>query len=49
MIYGDIITYAGKVTEKDETQNLVKIEITGTNQEGGVATKGSAEVILPAN
>lgn len=47
VIYGDIITYEGKVTEKDVTQNLVKIEITGTNQEGDVATKGSAEVILP--
>lgn len=47
VIYGDIVTYEGKVTEKDVTQNLVKIEITGTNQEGDVATKGSAEVILP--
>ena len=34
-------------TEKDDAQNLVKIEITGTNQEGDIATKGSAEVILP--
>ena len=47
VIYGDIITYEGKVTEKDDTQDLVKIEILGTNQEGDVTTKGSAEVILP--
>ncbi len=47
VIYGDLVTYAAKVTEKDESRSVVKLEITGTNQEGEVTTKGSAEVELP--
>lgn len=46
-IYGDIQTYRGKIAGKDEAEGVVRIEITGTNQEGEVSTKGTAEVILP--
>ncbi len=48
-IYGDIFRYAGKVTEKTREGGdaIVKVEFTGTNQSGEVASTGAAEVILP--
>jgi acyl dehydratase len=46
-IYGDIQTYRGKVAGKDEAGAVVQLEITGTNQEGEVSTKGNADVVLP--
>lgn len=46
-LYGDITTYSAQVSEKDEENNLVKLEITGTNQLGEVNTRGEAEVVLP--
>ena len=46
-LYGDIVTYAATVAEKDEAAGTVELKITGTNQEGAVATTGSAVVALP--
>ena len=46
-LYGDLVTYAGKVTSKNEDDASVSIEITGSNQKGLVATAGSADVVLP--
>lgn len=46
-LYGDITTYSAKIVEKDVATGTVKLQITGTNQEGELNTKGSAEVILP--
>jgi len=46
-LYGDIVTYEGSVTEKDEDRAAVTIDITGTNQSGQVSTKGTAIVELP--
>ncbi|MEK6710787.1 MAG: MaoC family dehydratase N-terminal domain-containing protein [Nitrospinota bacterium] len=48
MIYGDTLWYSGKVTAKDAASRTVSVEITGVNQEGEVATAGSAVVELPA-
>ena len=45
-IYGDIQTYRGKVAGLDEERSMATIEITGTNQEGEVSTRGEAEVVL---
>ena len=47
VIYGDVTTYKGIVSEKDEALGVVKLEITGANQDGEIATKGAAEVELP--
>ena len=47
MIYGDAIWHKGQVVEKNEAERTVKVEITGTNQEGELATAGSAVVRLP--
>ncbi len=47
VIYGDVVTYSGKVAEADAAGATVKIEIAATNQEGEVATAGRAEVELP--
>ncbi len=47
VIYGDVVTYAGKIAEKDDANGRVKLEITGANQEGEIATTGHAEVELP--
>ena len=47
MIYGDTIRHTGKVVEKNEADGTVKVEITGANQEGELATAGSAVVRLP--
>ena len=46
-LYGDITTYEGSVSEKDEDSGIVTIDITGTNQSGQVSTKGTALVELP--
>ena len=46
-IYGDVTTYEGAVTEKDDEKSTVTLELTGTNQAGQVSTKGSALVELP--
>ena len=46
-LYGDIVTYEGSVTEKDEDKGTVTIDITGTNQSEQVSTKGTAIVELP--
>ncbi|MDP6604350.1 MAG: MaoC family dehydratase N-terminal domain-containing protein [Rhodospirillales bacterium] len=46
-LYGDIVTYAATVAGKDEKTGVVSLDITGTNQEGGVPTVGKAEVELP--
>ncbi|MGH6916176.1 MAG: hypothetical protein ACREJ0_00550, partial [Geminicoccaceae bacterium] len=46
-IYGDTQTYRGTVTGKDAEQSAVQVEITGTNQEGEISTRGKAEVVLP--
>ncbi len=49
MLYGDTMEFRGKVSGKSrEGEPAVEIEITGTNQEGETATKGRAEVVLPA-
>jgi acyl dehydratase len=47
MVYGDTIRYTGKVAEKGE-DGSVTLEFTGTNQLGEIASKGTAEVILPS-
>jgi len=46
MIYGDTIRYTGQVSGKSEGGS-VSIEFTGLNQLGEIASKGTAEVILP--
>ncbi len=46
-LYGDVVSYSGKVTEKDDSASLVTVEITGTNQTGQISTKGTALVELP--
>jgi len=46
-IYGDVVTYEGNITEKDDEKGSVTVDITGTNQTGQVSTKGTALVELP--
>jgi len=46
-LYGDVTTYAGKVVSKNAATRTVRVEITGTRQDGMANTAGSAEVILP--
>jgi acyl dehydratase len=46
-LYGDLVTYSGKVTGKDAGRDTVTVEITGTKQDGSVTTAGQAEVRLP--
>lgn len=46
-IYGDVTTYQAKVSGVDNSTGLVDLEITGTNQENEINTKGSAQVRLP--
>ena len=46
-LYGDLVTYRARVTEKNDETGSVILELTGTNQNEKVATVGSAEVILP--
>lgn len=47
LLYGDLVTYSGRVTEVDEATGTVALDITGTKPEGQVTTAGSAEVMLP--
>ena len=46
-IYGDVTTYSALVNDVDCDAGTVGLEIKGTNQEGEVNTKGTAEVVLP--
>ena len=46
-LYGDLVTYGATVTGKDEASGLVSLDITGTNQNGKLATTGTADVVLP--
>ena len=46
-LYGDLTTYSGRITARDEETKTVTLEITGTRQDGMVNTRGSAEVVLP--
>ena len=46
-LYGDLVTYRAKVTEKNDATGSVILDLTGTNQNDRVATEGSAEVTLP--
>ncbi len=46
-IYGDVTTYDGAVSEKDDQKSMVTVEFAGTNQAGQVSTKGTALVELP--
>ena len=46
-LYGDVVVYAAKVTAKDAQRGTVTLEITGTDHDGAIATKGTAEVDLP--
>ena len=47
-LYGDLTTYAGRVTAKDEAAKTVTLDINGTTRDGTVNTRGSAEVTLPS-
>src|SRR6185369_9251606 len=42
-LYGDLVTYSGKVTGKDEARGTVTVDIAGTKQDGIVTTGGQAE------
>ena len=46
-LYGDLTTYSGRVTARDEDTKTVALEITGTRQGETVNTRGTADVILP--
>ena len=47
-LYGDLVAYSAKVTQKDEADDTVTLEIAGTTRPGGqVATTGEAVVALP--
>ena len=46
-LYGDLTTYSGRATAKDDATKTVTLEITGTRQDGMVNTRGEAEVVLP--
>ncbi len=46
-LYGDLTTYSGRVTAKDDDTRTVTLEITGTRQGEVVNTRGAAEVVLP--
>jgi hypothetical protein len=47
-LYGDVTVYAGKVMSRDAGSRTVRIEITGTLQDGLVNTAGTADVVLPS-
>jgi hypothetical protein len=47
-LYGDVTVYAGKVVSRDAGSRTVRIEITGTLQDGLVNTAGTADVVLPS-
>ena len=46
-LYGDLTTYTGRVTAKDDDSRTVTLELTGTRQGDVVNTRGDAEVMLP--
>ena len=46
-LYGDLTTYSGRITARDEETRTVSLAITGTRQDGMVNTRGEAEVTLP--
>jgi hypothetical protein len=46
-LYGDLTTYSARVTEVDPASGTVKLNISGTKQDGSLSTGGEAEVILP--
>ena len=46
-LYGDLTTYSGRVTARDDDTRTVTLEITGTRQGDAVNTRGTADVILP--
>lgn len=48
-IYGDITWYKGKVSGKviEQKDGIVKLDLSGVNQEGVTTTEGKAEVVLP--
>jgi acyl dehydratase len=45
-LYGDLTTYTGKIIEKDGSQGMVRIKISGTRQDGLESTTGDADVVL---
>jgi hypothetical protein len=45
-LYGDLVTYAARVSGKDDATGIVTLEITGTKPGGSVTTAGEAEVVL---
>ena len=47
-LYGDLTTYSGRITAKDDDTKTVTLEISGTRQGGVLNTRGSADVILPS-
>jgi len=47
-LYGDLVTYGAKVTDKNDADGTVTLEITGTKRhDGQVGTTGEAVVALP--
>lgn len=47
-LYGDLVTYSAKVTDKNDADGTVTLEIAGTKRQGGqVGTTGVAVVALP--
>jgi hypothetical protein len=46
-LYGDLVTYSGKIAAKDAATGMVTVEISGTKQDGSVTTGGKAQVRLP--
>jgi acyl dehydratase len=47
-LYGDVTVFAGKVVSKEASSRTVRIEITGTRQDGMINTVGTAAVVLPS-
>ena len=47
-LYGDLVTYSAEVTDKNDADATVTLEITGTKRtDGQVSTTGEAVVVLP--
>ena len=45
-LYGDLTTYAARVTAKHASTASLTLDITGTKPDGTVNTAGEAEVVL---